>query len=68
MPSTAEPRQRLIVVLAFERAQLLDLSGPVQTFAAPMRSSRSLAASRPTASLSCPGAAARFAPRRGCRW
>ena len=33
MRSTAEPKQRLIVVLAFERAQLLDLSGPVQTFA-----------------------------------
>ena len=27
------PKQRLIVVPAFERAQLLDVSGPVQTFA-----------------------------------
>jgi transcriptional regulator GlxA family with amidase domain len=30
---TAKPKQRLIVVPAFERAQLLDVSGPVQTFA-----------------------------------
>jgi len=30
---TAKPKQRLIVVSAFERAQLLDVSGPVQTFA-----------------------------------
>jgi transcriptional regulator GlxA family with amidase domain len=29
----AKPKQRLIVVPAFERAQLLDVSGPVQTFA-----------------------------------
>ena len=29
----AKPKQRLIVVLAFDRAQLLDVSGPVQTFA-----------------------------------
>ena len=30
---TATPKQRLIVVPAFERVQLLDVSGPVQTFA-----------------------------------
>lgn len=30
---TPKPKQRLIVVPAFERAQLLDVSGPVQTFA-----------------------------------
>ncbi len=30
---TAKPKQRLIVVPAFDRAQLLDVSGPVQTFA-----------------------------------
>ena len=29
----AKPKQRLIVVPAFDRAQLLDVSGPVQTFA-----------------------------------
>ena len=33
MVSNAKPRQRLIVAPAFERAQLLDVSGPVQTFA-----------------------------------
>lgn len=30
---TAKPKQRLIVMPAFERVQLLDVSGPVQTFA-----------------------------------
>jgi len=30
---TAKPKPRLIIVPAFERAQLLDVSGPVQTFA-----------------------------------